>query len=111
MKKEVEKIFNSDILEGMPSVSALIHAEESKELYNDRKIVEILIDESKKKSKERPIAFLKAKSQELEFSIRYVSSEEIENIAVGTSHGGIVAICTPRTIPSLSSDQILENGC
>lgn len=111
MKKETEKFFDSDILEGMPSISALIHAQEAEDLHNDRKIIEILIDNTKMKSKERPIAFLKAKSQELGFSIRYVPSQDIENIAVGTSHGGIVACCTPRTIPSLDADLILDHGC
>ena len=110
IKKEEEKFINSELLEGMSSISALIRAMECEALHNDRRILEILVDEAKKKSKMREIAFLKAKSHMLDFSIRFVSTEEIDAITLGNSHGGIIAKCTPRTLQPLCADAIKENG-
>jgi len=109
-KKEEEKFVASELLEGMSSISALIKACEQTDLHNDRRILEILVDQSKKKSKMREIAFLSAKSHTLHFSVRFVSGDEIDAMTLGNSHGGIVARCTPRTLPSLTADVIKPDG-
>lgn len=110
IKKEEEKFVCSEILEGMSSISALIRAMEAPERYNDRRILEVLIDQSKKKSKMKEIGFLSAKSHTLGFSIRFVETDEIDAMTLGTSHGGIVARCTSRTLPTLCSDVIKDHG-
>jgi 23S rRNA (guanosine2251-2'-O)-methyltransferase len=110
LKKEKEKFVDSEILEGMSSISALIKACAEDKTHNDRHILKILIDQSKKKSKMREIAFLSAKSHELGFSIEFVNSEKIDEITLGNSHGGIIAICSPRTLPALSVDSISKDG-
>ena len=106
IKKEERKFTKSNLLEGMTSISAVLNSG----LENDRKIETIWIDAEKRKSKMAEIGFLTAKSKELGFSIKFVSRDEIEEISLGTSHGGIVAFCTDRTIPMLTIDQIVPNS-
>ena len=106
MIKEEEKFKESAVLEGMTSISALLSA--GKE--NNRRIERILIDKSKRKSKASQIGFLTAKSHELGFPIEFTDTDAIDALALGNTHGGILAICTKRTIPMLSGDAIESNG-
>lgn len=108
MQKETEKINSSDIMEGMSSISAVIKSIENN--TSDRKITTVYIDKSKRKSKEREIGFLTRKSRDLEFDIEFVDESIINDAAVGNSHGGIIAFCTPRTIPALSAHHIKSDG-
>ena len=55
MQKENEKFNVSDIMEGMPSISAVIKAIKSN--ATNRKIISIFIDKEKKQSKKKEIAF------------------------------------------------------
>ena len=107
MKKEETKFSDSNLLEGMTSISALLNTPST---VNDRRILTIQIDESKRRSKAAEIGFLTAKAKELDFSIEFVSSEIIEQNTVGTSHGGIVAFCTERTFPILEPKHIEPKG-
>ena len=102
MLKEEKRFAASDILEGMTSISALLNSNG----VNDRKIKKILIDRSKRKSKSAQIGFLTAKSHEHGFPIEFVGSQEIDELAVGNTHGGILALCTSRTIPTLRAEDI-----
>ena len=105
MLKEEQRFAASDILEGMTSISALLNSNG----VNDRKIEKVLIDRTKRKSKSAQIGFLTAKSHELGFPVEFVDSAEIDVLAVGNTHGGILALCTPRTIPTLSAEDIQPN--
>ena len=105
MLKEEQRFAASDILEGMTSISALLNSNG----VNDRKIEKVLIDRTKRKSKSAQIGFLTAKSHELGFPVEFVDSAEIDALAVGNTHGGILALCTPRTIPTLSAEDIQPN--
>ena len=105
MLKEEQRFAASDILEGMTSISALLNSNG----VNDRKIEKVLIDRAKRKSKSAQIGFLTAKSHELGFPVEFVDSAEIDALAVGNTHGGILALCTPRTIPTLSAEDIQPN--
>ena len=106
MLKEEQRFVASDILEGMTSISALLNAGDE----NDRKIEKVLIDRAKRKSKAPQIGFLTAKSHELGFPVEFVDAEEIERLAVGNTHGGILALCTARTIPTLTAKDIQPNS-
>ena len=108
MQKEISKITESDLMEGMSSISALIKAIEQKR--NDRKILTVYIDSAKQSSKRREIAYLKHKSAELGFAIELVDAAMISELAVGNSHGGIIAFCSGRTIPELSASSIKPDG-
>jgi 23S rRNA (guanosine2251-2'-O)-methyltransferase len=102
MLKEEQRFVTSDILEGMTSISALLNSGDA----NDRKIEKILIDRAKRKSKAPQIGFLTAKSHELGFPVEFVDTEEIDRLSVGNTHGGILALCTARTIPTLTAKDI-----
>jgi 23S rRNA (guanosine2251-2'-O)-methyltransferase len=107
MKKEDFAFSQSNLLEGMTSISALLNTPST---INDRRVIKIQIDESKRRSKAAEIGFLIAKSKELGFDLEFVSGDEIDAITVGSSHGGIVALCSDRTYPILSKDLIDPNG-
>ena len=108
MQKETEKFNNSDVFEGMTSISAVINAIIAK--TTDRKIISIYIDQAKKQSKKKEIGFLTYKSKELGFSMEFVEEAMLNSFTTGNSHGGIIAFCTPRTLPSLTLDSIENNG-
>lgn len=102
MIKEEKRFATSDILEGMTSISALLNSDG----VNDRKIEKVLIDRAKRKSKSAQIGFLTAKSHEYGFPVEFVDAEEIDRLSVGNTHGGILALCTQRTIPTLCAENI-----
>ncbi len=102
MLKEEKRFAASDILEGMTSISALLNSDG----INDRKIEKVLIDRSRRKSKAAQIGFLTAKSHECGFPVEFVDAEEIDSLSVGNTHGGILALCTSRTIPALQFEDI-----
>lgn len=107
-KKEADKFIDNDIFEGMTSISALLNAPES--AFNDRQIIEILIDSSKQKSRAREISYLRHKSEELGFSLNFVSADVIDSLSIGNSHGGIIAKCTSRTLLEFDKKLISPNG-
>lgn len=106
MLKEEQRFTASDILEGMTSISALLNAGEG----NDRRIEKVLIDRTKRKSKAAQIGYLTAKSHELGFPVEFVDTAEIDRLSVGNTHGGILALCTARTIPTLSKSDIRKDS-
>ena len=108
MQKEIEKFVESDIMEGMPSISAVINSIKNKN--SDRKIKSVYVDKSKLKSKQKEIAFLKYQSKELDFLLEFVDESVISEHSVGNSHGGIIAFCTKKTIEPLSADKIRKDG-
>ncbi len=106
MRKEEQQFAISDILEGMTSISALI----SSDKFNDRRIERIWIDREKRNSRRAQIGFLTAKSHELGFAVEFVDAALIEEKALGSTHGGIIAFCTPRTIPTLTANDIVPGA-
>lgn len=108
MQKETEKFNTSDIMEGMPSISAVISAIKSN--ITDRKIISVYVDKNKKRSKSKEIAFLSYQAKELNFIIEFVDESIISEFTTGTSHGGIIAFCTSKSIPQLNKTNIKPNG-
>ena len=100
---------NYDIFEGMTSISSIITA--ILEGSSKRKIIKILYNTSKSKSKYNELKFLQIKSSELKFELEGVPHTVIDDLALGKTHGGIICICEKAEIPKLSSpDQLHENG-
>ena len=110
MQKEYEKFTESSILEGMTSIRALLQAIEQKNPTNDRRIEKILYNCEKLSDKEPQKRFLEHRSRELGFELVACSEKTIDEITVGASHGGIVAVCSARTIPALTMEKIKKNG-
>lgn len=108
MIKEEIKFIQSDLMEGMPSISALLKGIENG--TNNRKILKIYFDRTKAKKKQRELHFLQIKSKELSFPIEWTDPETIDAMSIGKTHGGIIADCTERTLPPLCADTVKDRG-
>ncbi len=108
MKRETDKLNTNDVMEGMSSISSVIKAMENS--TTDRKILTVYIDKAKKKSKEKEISFLQRKASPLKFNVEFTDESVINEFTTGTSHGGIIAFCSPRNIPVLSAAEIKTDG-
>lgn len=100
MKKEESRFADSLIFEGMTSIRAVIHAWENG--ISDRKIKRICLDSTRIKGKAGEVSYLKAMSHKLGYELVTCDSDYIDSLTVGNTHGGIIAECTDRTIPSLA---------
>ena len=109
MRKESEQFTDSTILEGMTSIRALIHAKDAG--LNDRPIEVIYYDRSDK-ARERDVAYLQAKRAEYGYRMEPMARADIEAMAIGNTHGGLIARCGTRSLPALadSSAFLCENG-
>lgn len=103
MKKEASRQADSVIFEGMTSISAVING-------GRRSIEKIIIDRERIGKKAREIDFLKRKSLEGGFTIEYADAAKLEEMTTGTSHGGIIAVCSDRVIPELSESILTDRG-
>ncbi len=108
MKQEATRQVPSTVFEGMTSISAVINGR--KNGVTDRHIERVLIDNAKRRSKEKEIAFLERCAKAEGFDISFVDSGEIDSFTTGNSHGGIIAFCSDRTIPCLAPDKIDSSG-
>lgn len=108
MIKEDIRFADSNVMEGMTSISALLAAKAAG--VNDRVIHEIRFDSEKKAKKAREFSFLSAKCREWDIPLRLVSAEEIDKMTVGNTHGGVIALCGDRTLPRPDADILPKNG-
>ncbi len=106
MIKEEIKFQDSSVFEGMTSIRAIIKAID--ESISDRRIEKIIYDENKIDKIKKELGYFEAVSDKYGFLLESSSASEIEKITLGTSHGGIVAVCSNRKIPKLSDDVNIE---
>ena len=109
MIKEDVKFADYTVFEGMTSIRAIIKARD--EGNNQRQITEVLYDRSALTKNAKNIGYLRAVSEKYGFSVREASGSEIQNLTLGSSHGGIIAIANERPIPRLDNlSPLKENG-
>lgn len=108
MKKEESRFVHDTLFEGMTSVRAVLGAMDQG--ISDRRITRILVDETKVKSRAKELGWLRFKAGEYGFAIETVSPDAIDAMTTGNTHGGILAECTGRTIPSLSAKSVKPDG-
>ena len=110
MIKENLRFVDSCIFEGMTSIRAIIRAID--ENISDRRITQILFDQEKLKKISKEIGYLRAVSEKYGFELKGTRAEEIDSLTLGSSHGGIIAKCSQRSILSLQENQcsIKERG-
>ncbi len=108
MQKEEVKFQDSCIFEGMTSVRSLIYAMD--ENISDRRIETVLLEREKIEKNKKEIGYLRAISSKYGFDIQELTREEIENLALGNSHGGILARANKRTIPSFEKLTLNKSG-
>lgn len=101
MNKEIDKFRDSSLFEGMTSIRAVLRAQELG--ISDRIIKRILFDKKITKGHLKELHYLEKIAPQRGFTLMSLEHEEIESIAVGHSHGGILAECTDRTLPGLSA--------
>lgn len=104
MKKEASRQTESVIFEGMTSINAVLRS------VNGRRIRQIYFDKEKITSRSRELSFLKKASAENGFEIVFCDTGSINEKAIGTSHGGIIAECTAVEVPKLDTLVPQENG-
>lgn len=108
MIKEEVRFADSNILEGMTSISALLSAKAAG--LNDRPILEIRFDKAKKEKKARELGFLRAKCSELQIPLTLCERAEIDALCIGNTHGGIIALCGERTLPRPTAQNLPKSG-
>ncbi len=109
MIKETERFASSTIFEGMTSIRALIDNLKAGK-KNARKITKILFDSNKKRQKYKELGYLLKMSELFGFEVIESNEKDISSLSIGSSHGGIIAICDERSYPVLKSQDIKENG-
>ena len=100
MKKEESRFQPGTVFEGLTSIRAVLRASETG--VSDRRITRVLVDETKKKSRAKELGWLKREADARGFALDFVPASEIDGMTTGSTHGGIAAECTDRTIPPLS---------
>lgn len=100
MIREETRFQDSSLMEGMISFRAVINGMESG--ISDRKIEKVLFDKKKQKSLAGHLSYIRAMSAKYNFPVLAVSREEIDALAIGSSHGGILTFTTDRTLPVLT---------
>ena len=112
MQKEYIKFEDALCFEGMTSIRAIIEGINSG--INDRQIDVILYDKDKSDKNSKTLGYLKAVSSKYNFTLEETDAKSLEEITLGNSHGGIVAICKERSIPELTeeifNEEISKNG-
>lgn len=102
MQKENIKFNDSLCFEGATSIRAILTGIESE--VNDRKITKILHTHDISDKTIKFLGYLKAVSGKYDFTIEETTTDAIENLTLGESHGGIIAITKDRTIPELTTE-------
>ena len=99
-----------DLFEGMTAISAVL--DPAIRDFNDRRVLSVFVDKTRMDKKSRELGFLRHKAEELGFEIQTVHPDDLDRLTSGKTHGGIVAVCTDRTLPRLaeSMDSIKEGG-
>ena len=92
------------IFEGMTSIRAVISAIEAGK--SDRKILRVMVAQGKQKARAKELSYIKAMSYKYGFTIETLPDCEIDSIALGASHGGLLLEATARTIPMLEKTSL-----
>ena len=98
MKKEESRFAASTVFEGMTSIRAVLAADKS---FNDRRIERVLYDRDRADGHAKELTWLRYRAAEFGFTVEESDGETLDAMTTGQSHGGIVAVCSGRTLPSL----------
>ena len=109
MIKEESRFTASTVFEGMTSIRAVLDNLKDRK-PNARNIEKLLYDGAKAKSKHKEIGYLKKMGEIFSFPVEESTDEAISSLAVGNSHGGIIALCKEKSYSYLKDSDIKENG-
>ena len=108
MKKEETRTGESTVFEGMTSISAILNG--VADGVNDRRVLRVLVDRDKADARRKELSWLSHRADEQGFTIETVEAGEIDALTTGSTHGGIIAECSGRTVVPLTADGIRPNG-
>lgn len=108
MQKEESRFADSTLMEGMISFRAVIRGMESG--VSDRRIIRVFYDRAKERQLAGHLSYIRAMHYQYGFEIVPADADEIDALATGGSHGGILTLCSERTIPALTADTIVKDG-
>lgn len=103
-----DKYLPSNIFEGLTSIRAVIASRDAG--VSSRIISEIYYDESRFDKHKKEIAWLSRMSKKHGFTLIKSTADKISELTLGTTHGGFVAVCGERDIPTLTIEKIKPNG-
>ena len=95
------------VFEGMISVRALVDGMKE---GGGRKIVKILYAEERRARMNKEYLYLTHRAEELGFELVLSPMEELKGLAVGNSHGGVLALCTGKALPKVMREDLPEKG-
>jgi 23S rRNA (guanosine2251-2'-O)-methyltransferase len=104
----IPNLENAQVFEGMVSIRALLDAQ--KEGPSDRRILAVLYLEERQKKNMKEYAYLCHRGEDYGFPVILAPKEEIEKRATGNSHGGVLALCTGRTVKALAPEDLQKDG-
>ena len=113
MKKEYERFDDSNVFEGIVSLRVLIanmEKQASGKASSDRRILSVYYDRERAKKEKKEAAWLGHRADALGFSLILCDREEINDMTVGNTHGGVAVTCGARSLPSLTVDAITGGG-
>ncbi len=108
MQKEESRYGESTWMEGMISFRSVIRGMEDG--ISDRRIERVFYDRAREKQLAGHLSYIRAMSYRHQFEVIPVEGSEIDALATGGSHGGILTLCSARTLPMLTADAILDRG-
>ncbi len=108
MNSENEKYAPSNVFEGLISVRTLIHELSARE--NARKINVIYYDDAFERKNRKTVIWMSSQAKALGYKIEKTTPEFISSLTVGTTHGGIAAVCEDKVFPTLSPNLIKPTG-
>ena len=109
MIKEITRFEDSCVFEGMVSIRSIINGMDSG--VNTRRLITVFYDVEKSGKNLKTIRYLEAVSSKYGFTVEALSADEIDKMAIGSSHGGIIALATDRDFEELSENTSLpDNG-
>jgi 23S rRNA (guanosine2251-2'-O)-methyltransferase len=107
-KKEETRYVAENLFEGIVSFRALVEAQKSD--FNNRKIQKVYYAQEKLQKSRGEYLYVQGRCREYGASLELCSREKIDEMTIGTSHGGIALVAGDREIPDLSDGFIKENG-
>ena len=108
MQKEENKFAASTLFEGMVSIRALIDAARSG--TSDRRIQRILYTPKRAEKYPRELAYLRHEAERQGFLLEEISEDALAALTLGSTHGGIVAEASARTVSPLTESTKLDGG-
>ena len=96
------------VLEGALSIKSCIHAKNAG--INQRPVEKIMYTEQAAAKHPRDLAFFEKYSGRHGYTTVRCDRSEIEKLANGATHGGFIAVCGDRALPSVTDDSIVKNG-